>query len=58
VFCAQSVITATRRAHLQRAVYDARKPGPEAFGVDSGMHVYGSEARQALRETTAREGLF
>jgi len=54
VFCVESVIIVTQQVNLYRAVYDARKLGLEAYGVQADMHIYGNEKTQALREILAR----
>lgn len=54
VFCVESVIIVTQQVNLERAVYDARRLGLAAYGVNSDNHVYGNEERQALREMFAR----
>jgi vancomycin permeability regulator SanA len=54
VFCVESVIIVTQQVNLHRAVYDARKLGLEAYGVNADSHVYGNEKQQALREVLAR----
>lgn len=53
VFCVESVIIVSQQVNLSRAVYDARKLGLCAYGVNSDTHVYGNERWQALRETAA-----
>ncbi len=53
IFCVKSAIIVTQGVNLSRAVYDARRLGIEAYGVDADAHVYGNERQQALRETLA-----
>ena len=54
VFCVESIIIVTQQVNLDRAIYDARKLGLAAVGVNSDKHVYGNEEQQALREMLAR----
>lgn len=54
VFCVKSMIVVTQQINLYRAVYDARRLGLTAYGVNSDLHVYGNEKQQSLREILAR----
>lgn len=54
VFRASRVIVVTQAFHLSRAVYDARQLGLDAEGVASNPRRYGSETKDALRESLAR----
>jgi SanA protein len=54
VFCASRIIVVTQSFHLSRAVYDARKLGLDAEGVNSNPRRYGNELKDALRECLAR----
>ncbi len=54
IFCVKSVIIVTQQVNLYRAIYDARRLGLDAYGVDADLHIYGNEKTQALRESLAR----
>jgi len=54
VFCVKRVIVVTQAFHISRAVYDARKLGLDAEGVNSNPRRYGNEIKDALRESLAR----
>ncbi len=54
VFCVESAIIVTQQVNLDRAVYDARRLGIAAYGVNTEAREYGNEGQQALREALAR----
>ncbi|WP_156158134.1 hypothetical protein [Gordoniibacillus kamchatkensis] len=54
----KKVIIVTQRYHLQRAVYEARRLGLDAYGVASDLQRYAGAGRFELREIAARNKDF
>ncbi len=54
IFQVQTVLIVTQEFHLARAVYDARKLGLNAFGVQADMRQYSGRRLNAARESLAR----
>jgi len=54
VFCVKSAIVVTQEFHLSRAVYNARRVGIDAYGVNSDPRVYMHAADNEFRESFAR----
>lgn len=56
VFCVSSCIIVTQKYHLYRAIYDARKLGLEAYGIDAEKLTYSPEVKlyNNAREFLAR----
>ena len=48
----------TQGYHLPRAIYDARKLGIEAYGVESDLREYGGQLYRDVREILARNKDF
>lgn len=58
IFLAKKVLIVTQRYHLQRAVYEARRLGLDAYGVASDLQRYAGIERFELREVMARNKDF
>ncbi|MBQ7288548.1 MAG: YdcF family protein [Clostridia bacterium] len=54
IFKADKVVIVTQKYHLYRAVYDARRLGLEAYGVQSEGDNYAGQSYRSLREAFAR----
>ncbi len=58
IFQAKKVLIVTQSYHLPRAIYDARKLGLEAYGVESDLREYGGQLYRDIREILARNKDF
>lgn len=58
VFQAKKVLIVTQGYHLYRAIYDARRLGLEAYGVESDLREYGGQLYRDIREILARNKDF
>lgn len=58
VFQAKKVLIVTQGYHLYRAIYDARRLGIEAYGVESDLRDYGGQLYRDIREILARNKDF
>jgi vancomycin permeability regulator SanA len=58
IFKAKKVLIVTQGYHLHRAVYDARRLGLDAYGVESDIRDYGGQIFRDIREILARNKDF
>ena len=58
VFQAKKVLIVTQGYHLYRAIYDARRLGLDAYGVESDLRTYGGQLFRDIREILARNKDF
>jgi len=54
IFLCKKVIVVTQMFHISRAVYDAKRLGMEAVGLNADQHIYGNALYNYLREYIAR----
>ncbi|GAA0182004.1 ElyC/SanA/YdcF family protein [Clostridium sediminicola] len=54
IFQVESAILVTQSFHLKRAVYNARKIGINAYGIEADKHIYVDIFKYQIRESLAR----